>query len=813
MTLANKVDQFNQDADKLRAVLSGPASGAGSTVDTGGAQPVRTLAKINADLDSAGVVGQVLTAKAQTEAARDAALIGPGAPYTTEALGRAAVADGAVFRVQGAGDVAVFEYRRVNSGASTLIATYPSLAAVAQARYQVQGKVDTYTTDTEFNNGTALGTATLVWTRLYIIAGAAQLKVAAGNFVVAANEALVVDLDQVPNGSGEYVVTKVAAPFYAADYTTGRKLVLYTQSQGRVSGALVPAAHHAKLAATDAAQAVTNTAAAVRADTNELGRWQAHGRFTTAYVDFGTNGLVVAWSLMRLFRGAQNANPKEIAPLAQTTLANGQCLYIDTAAALDGSGRYVVQVGNPYTMGSAFEGVKDTKIILLSTASSPTSVGGILADRFLAQSLAPSGRSLGHVVIPDAGVTVSFDPSTRTLAWSGRVYFMTNDFGRRIRVGAGSIQFPAGPANERYVAYLDTNAAAEVAGETPFANCIKFGRYYDGATPFIGENWQIPLFCYNAGQYYPLMGLADVPISYPGTAVSDDTIIVDHSAGLLKVYVKGAKEGGTRYIVYEFRHQTGTLSGSGLNAPYDVWRLTWMREVNRTGPSSFVGVRDICNDGEAECAIQEQGKADFIGGMNHGNEIFSVATLLVDGVPRDLATTGIYTCKRLQLFVASVLNRHGDSATTLADKYIYWDVTRGGGLQLRNTIKWRVGGVVVTRAYMTMLGIYRRNPANTESITDAGAREPLWLPEPMATDGSFAEVRSLARYAKAWGPNGISAEVEILQAPSIDNWQFYFAQFAGRNKFYFGDIPSPYVTTTAGMTWECRSRIKLDTTN
>ena len=69
-----------------------------------------------------------LASKVAAESARDAAIIGAGV-YTTEALGRAAVADGVAFKVQGAGDVAAYEYRRTNSGVSVLIATYPSASA------------------------------------------------------------------------------------------------------------------------------------------------------------------------------------------------------------------------------------------------------------------------------------------------------------------------------------------------------------------------------------------------------------------------------------------------------------------------------------------------------------------------------------------------------------------------------------------------------------------------------------------------------------------------------------------------------------
>lgn len=72
-------------------------------------------------------------AKVAAESARDAALVGAGV-YATEAAGRAAVADGAAFKVQGSGGVAAFEYRRVSSSESTLISLYPSAEYIRTIR-------------------------------------------------------------------------------------------------------------------------------------------------------------------------------------------------------------------------------------------------------------------------------------------------------------------------------------------------------------------------------------------------------------------------------------------------------------------------------------------------------------------------------------------------------------------------------------------------------------------------------------------------------------------------------------------------------
>ncbi len=162
MSLTNKVAQFDADSDLVNAWVHGPATGVGSTVTTDSGS-VRTPAKLISDLEASinisadGVLAlstaqanistaqavisanqanisysektAAIAAKVAAEAARDASLIQAGV-YVDEPTGRAAVADGEFFKVQGTGDVAAHEYRRVNAlTVSTWITSYPSLAA------------------------------------------------------------------------------------------------------------------------------------------------------------------------------------------------------------------------------------------------------------------------------------------------------------------------------------------------------------------------------------------------------------------------------------------------------------------------------------------------------------------------------------------------------------------------------------------------------------------------------------------------------------------------------------------------------------
>ena len=80
----------------------------------------------NATPDAIAARDESESARDVSVLARDAAIGAAGPLYATEAEGRAAVADGATFKVLGAGNISASVFRRVNSGASTLLTTFPA---------------------------------------------------------------------------------------------------------------------------------------------------------------------------------------------------------------------------------------------------------------------------------------------------------------------------------------------------------------------------------------------------------------------------------------------------------------------------------------------------------------------------------------------------------------------------------------------------------------------------------------------------------------------------------------------------------------
>lgn len=131
---------FEQAKTDLIAQKGGEIDAAGTGLL---AQTQAIAGGVQANADTVGTKAAAVTVSAASAAtsataaasARDAALIQAGV-YVDEPTGRAAVADGQAFKVQGDGvNVAAYEYRRVNANtASTLLASYPASGSLDSAR-------------------------------------------------------------------------------------------------------------------------------------------------------------------------------------------------------------------------------------------------------------------------------------------------------------------------------------------------------------------------------------------------------------------------------------------------------------------------------------------------------------------------------------------------------------------------------------------------------------------------------------------------------------------------------------------------------
>lgn len=420
---------YNGDAQAAAAAADADRVAAQTAAGNAAADRVQTgLDRTQTGLDRVATAADVVSAeaaKAAAELAAQASLI-QGGVYVDEPTGRAAVADGVAFKVQGTGNVAAFEYRRVNSGASTLIATYPSRAFMEAA----------ITARTMFAVGNSVtfsftAPATIGWAvmRFYcpLFAASAGPRRTADRAAAALPEgsALVIDLsaDAVPPAN--FAVSEVVVTSTLLDEVTqGRKLLLaYHYPGGNLMGVLVPyllaAANKAATTTAQAAavtadgKAVTADGKAVVATNNALrGRKLVAGRIL--YEKWASTILTVTCSEGRVWK-ENNSGTYEamIAPFGPQSLVVGEGMVVDlVGGALDGQGRRIptkVLIG----AGSGTGWQSDEKYVLVAN-----SYDGVTAGEYR-----KSYDTLGRIAWSDERSTYLYSADTPTasvsVGWSG----------------------------------------------------------------------------------------------------------------------------------------------------------------------------------------------------------------------------------------------------------------------------------------------------------------------------------------------------------------------------------------------------------
>jgi hypothetical protein len=155
-------DVFNEFGERLEYVVPQEVIEARAIGDEIAANRIAA-----ADSEDAAKLSEIAA-----ESARDSSLIQAGV-YVDEPTGRAAVANGEAFKVQGTGLVAAIEYRRVDASSSTLLTSYPSVAAYTSlvevantSQALLDSKVSVATQQAEISTDQASASATSAFNAL-----------------------------------------------------------------------------------------------------------------------------------------------------------------------------------------------------------------------------------------------------------------------------------------------------------------------------------------------------------------------------------------------------------------------------------------------------------------------------------------------------------------------------------------------------------------------------------------------------------------------------------------------------------------------
>jgi hypothetical protein len=776
-------------ADVTVKSAAATASAAGASASAAAA----LVSEGNADASEAAA----LAAKVAAESARDAAQFHAGI-YDTTALGIAATTSGQYFSVPGASNTVLSLYKN-NAGSAVLVNSYPATQVARLGRVQFSRRGTTFLFNDPAGSSVEVG-----WTTLRLWKGESTYRRVADRALsaLAAEQALYIDVatDVPPEGGNSYAVLQATTDSIAVDVVQGTKILLVANYfDGYLVGEIAEAFVNKEMQTATATAQTTATAAqttataaqttATTAQTNALaGRRMIVGEITsTAYAG---NSATVSISQGTVYKENNSGNPeKTIAPLTAVTLPQNQGIVVDLAAgALDGSGRVIPTVV-AVASGAQTGWQSGNKYILV--VNDGVRVHGLYR---LSDSNAKAARRL------IAGSVTRAD-------WSGASVTVNISEGRAYKEANGGVpEKTIAPLNDQI---LDSNeclivdlvngsldGSGRVIPVKLFVAQASAAGWQTADKYILAANGGLGIL---AGEYEPY-----IPAAPAASGYSPDEVVVIQRSDEVDVYMKGSNPDSSRYLRYRMQRKPDAAIGS------DVWRWNEVWEVTRTGDFSFNTVIQICNSGENETAILQTGKPDFMGGTAHGDEILFEVAMLIDGTKVALGGTGNYRCRRVEFLQGSDMFEVGTAtpqSNRLAKNYKRW-LFESSAVELFQNVFWEAS-VTLQDTYMTMLTLLRTS--GVTQISDKGYRHPKYTEENISTAG-FTNIYDKTPIAKASGPSGFSAEVEILDGWDKPNREFNFSPSASYNKFYF-DYTGPGYVTQIGEQFVARAVYRLDTKN
>lgn len=215
--------------------------------------------------------------------------------------------------------------------------------------------------------------------------------------------------------------------------------------------------------------------------------------------------------------------------------------------------------------------------------------------------------------------------------------------------------------------YITPHAKEDFTLMTTYPNC---GLY-------LKDNIKLPRIMFPASN--------DIILKFTKTSKLDELIIFKKTTC------------GNYYIGQSFIRKPMT----GINS--NVWRLAAMNLYDM----HFIKTShtNIIIDGEWECAIQERGASDFMGGTAHGDENMLVALGYLDGKPLDFNSDFEVAGNKFEFISVSELNRV-DSPTKLVCNHVKKYTITVDAIEIDQTFRF-LDNLDLVASYITMFPIHR----------------------------------------------------------------------------------------------------------
>lgn len=251
---------------------------------------------------------------------------------------------------------------------------------------------------------------------------------------------------------------------------------------------------------------------------------------------------------------------------------------------------------------------------------------------------------------------------------------------------------------------------------------------------------------------------------------------------------------------------------------YDIWRLNKMVAVDDKLTKRY----DITNTGEFEAALRLQGRSDFAGGSQHGDEMLSAVEFYIDGERIDIADVKSYrACSEMKIVRDSLFYDPADHTTQIATHRVEYIINKDG-VRIQQSVIWSVDAVCDT-SYLAMFPVLR---TTTDASGKAVAVSKQYTDDKTATVYDVS-VAGKTEYPQTFKPGvrkitltsdelGLTSSLELVDITNIPGAGYSDCSRAEQyNKLYYtitGYAEGDDYKVKSGDTWNATTHYAVSIT-
>lgn len=279
-----------------------------------------------------------------------------------------------------------------------------------------------------------------------------------------------------------------------------------------------------------------------------------------------------------------------------------------------------------------------------------------------------------------------------------------------------------------------------------------------------------------------------------------------HSGGGSEYIYYYVKTDSGKYLRHKLNHWISTGSGGNNGSG---WVL---RNVDLVSEDKTTVIFPVVTTGEWEMAVKIDGRTDFIGCMNHGSEISTIADLYFDGLKMAITDGASFQCSEIKANQKSTMYDPADETTVVGYHYKTHIIT-ADGIRIEQRIEWVHDETMAASYVMMMPAVRGSDDVSSVQVTDrayddwnmAESNVATTTFSPVSIGGQIYRGHTLCLYGTTSGVV-IESSCEIKDEPAgvfayLHNAQLY-------NKWYYAYCGDGYAVHDEDE-WEWVSRYKI----